>query len=108
MTLIGLAQPLGAHTLTLSITVDGTLKDGGRMSFAADEVKPTHPTKPLTIAQTLFNALVEGATYEADLTLDFGTTGRSGLEGQLQEMADRASEEISTRATFDRPIGGNS
>lgn len=103
--LSGLAQPLGAETLALSVTVGGTLKDGGTMNFAASEVRPSHPTRPLAIAQTVFNALAPGATYEADLVLGFGPAGRTGLETQLRALAESAPEGVSPSATFDRPAG---
>ncbi len=105
-TLLSLAQPLGADTLTLSVTVGGGLKDGGTLNFAASDLKPTHPTKPLSVAQTLFNALGEGASYEADLTLKFGPAGRTGLEEQLRTLAEGASEGVMFRATFEKPVGG--
>jgi Protein of unknown function (DUF499) len=104
--LLSLAQPLGAETITLSVMVSGTLKDSGSMNFAANDVKPSHPTRPLTIAQTIFNALESGASYEADLTLGFGTTGRTELEGQLRALTENAPEGISPRTLFERPIGG--
>lgn len=106
--LVGLSQPLGAETLSLSVTVSGELRDSGTISFAANELKPTHPTRPLQIAQTLFNALAEGATYEAELALRFGPAGRTGLEGQLQALAEAAPEGIIPRAQFDKPVGGGS
>jgi hypothetical protein len=102
--LTGLAQPLGAETLTLSVTVGGALKDGGTMNFAASKVKPSHPTQPLKTAQTAFNALAQGATYEADLALGFGAAGRTGLEGQLRAFAESAPEGVTPNATFDKPV----
>lgn len=106
--LLGLAQPLGAETLSLSGNVSGELKDSGMINFAASGLKPTHPTKPLTVAQTLFNAMVEDATYEAVLALDFGPLGRTGLEAQLHTLTESVPEGISIRATFDKPVGGKS
>jgi hypothetical protein len=105
-TLLSLAQPLGADTLMLSVTVGGGLKDGGTLNFAASDLKPTHPTKPLSVAQTLFNALGEGASYEADLTLKFGPAGRIGLEEQLRMLVEGASEGVMFRATFEKSVGG--
>lgn len=104
--LVGLSQPLGAESLALSVTVSGELKDHGTVSFSASELKPSHPTKPLQIAQILFNSLGEGLTYEAELTLRFGPAGRTGLEAPLQALAERAPEGIVPRAQFDRPVGG--
>lgn len=105
-TLVALAQPLGAETLSLTVTVGGPVKDGGTINFAANDLKPTHPTKPLAVAQTLHTALIEGAGYEADLALGFGVQGRSGLQAQLQALADRAGDSVTPRATFEKPVGG--
>ncbi|MBI2504759.1 MAG: hypothetical protein HYW07_16200, partial [Candidatus Latescibacteria bacterium] len=104
--LVALSQPLGAESLSLSMTVSGELKDSGTVSFAASELKPAHPTKPLQIAQTLFNALGEGATYEAALALLFGPAGRTGLEAQLKALSEYAPEGVTPRAQFDKPVGG--
>jgi len=100
--LSALAQPLGAEKLSLTVTVTGTLKDGGDISFQANDVKPTHPTKPLNMAQTLFNALAEG-DYEANLNLTFGAEGRIGMESQLKAIAESASDEVEPYAVFDKP-----
>ncbi|MBI3762079.1 MAG: hypothetical protein HY260_09495 [Chloroflexi bacterium] len=81
-TLMTLAQPIGADTISLSVSVSGNLKGGGLMNFFANDVKPNHPTRPLTTAQTVFTALIDGATYEAELTLGFSPP-RPGLAGQL-------------------------
>lgn len=105
-TLMALAQPLGAETLALNVTVSGAAKDGGTINFAANDLKPTHPTKPLAVAQTLHTALTEGATYEAVLALGFGGQGRMGLQAQLQVLAERAGDAVTPRATFEKPIGG--
>jgi hypothetical protein len=104
--LAGVVQPLGADTLTLSVNVGGSLKDGGSLNFAVTDLKPTHPTKPLTIAQTLFNALVEGSAYEADLALGFGKAGRTGLETSLRTLADGVPEGVTPRAIYEKPIKG--
>ena len=56
------------------------------VNFAASDVRPSHPIRPLAVAQTLFNALAVGATYEAQLALRFGADGRRGLEGQLRQV----------------------
>lgn len=103
--LSGLAQPLGSETIELSVTVGGMLRDGGTINFAANDLKPTHPTKPLAIAQTIFNALGEGATYDATLTLKFGPAGRTGLDTMLRALAADAPPGISPRALFEKPVG---
>ncbi len=101
-----LAQPLGAETISLTVTVSGTLRDGGMLNFTMNHVKPTHPTKPLTLSQTFFNALQEGSTYEVSLSLDFGPAGRTGLEEPLKQLAEQAPDDLSVKAKFDKPIGG--
>ena len=106
-TLTGLVQPLGAESLSLSVTVGGMLKEGGTINFAANDLKPNHPTKPLSIAQTLFNALGEGASYETDLVLHFGQDGRTGLEHQFKDLAENVPEGVMPRAVFEKPIMGD-
>jgi hypothetical protein len=104
--LISIAQPLGADQLSLSVTAGGNLRDGGMMNFAANDVKPTHPAKPLNVAQTVFNSLAEGGTFEADLKLTFGTAGRTGMMDMLQQAHDAAPDALSVQAKFDKPAGG--
>ena len=101
-TLLSLAQPISADTLSLSVSVSGVLKDGGMMNYAANDVKSNHPTRPLTIAQTIYNSLDNGATYEADLKLGF-SPARSGLADPLAKLREAAPEDISPRAEFDKP-----
>jgi hypothetical protein len=88
------------------VTVTGDLKEGGTLNFSAQNLKPTHPTKPLAIAQTLFNALGKEGTYEVELILRFGYSGRTGLEAQLRALSESADDDIKLRATFEKPLGG--
>jgi hypothetical protein len=104
-TLAGLAQPLGADSLSLSVTVGGNLKDIGRMNFAASDVSLNHPTKPLNTAQTIFNALSDGASYEVVLRLSFGSAGRTGMKDLLQCMRDNAADGVQIQARFDSASG---
>ncbi len=104
-TLLSLGQPLSADEVKISVTASGALKDGGNMSFAASNVKPTHPAKPLNVAQTVFNSLSEGSVYEAVLLLTFGSQGRTGLIEQLKELSEKAADNIRPSATFDKPMG---
>lgn len=104
-TLISLAPPLGADSIALSVSVTGRLKDGGAMSFAASDVKPNHPTKPLAVAQTIYNALDDPLQYEAVLALGFGAAGRTGLDSQLKDLGEGAPEDVSPWAQFDKPVG---
>jgi hypothetical protein len=105
--LLTLAQPLGAAGLSLEVSVEGPLKDGGAMRFLASEVKPTHPAKPLFTAQTIYNSIdAERVSYEATLSLNFGDGGRQALQALLQQAADKAPEEVSLEARFGKPGGG--
>jgi hypothetical protein len=107
--LLALAQPLGAAGLSLEVSVDGPLKDGGAMRFLASEVKPTHPAKPLFTAQTIYNSIdAERVSYEATLSLNFGDGGRQDLQALLQQAADKAPEEVTLEARFGKPGGGMS
>jgi hypothetical protein len=98
--LAGLAQPLGAESLKLGVTVGGDLKDGGSANFMASETRLNHPIKPLVMAQTVFNALADGSMYEATLTLGFGSVGRDGLSAALTNLRAQVPEGMSVRATF--------
>ena len=104
--LAGLALPLNADGLALDVTVGGEMKDGGNINFSASNAKATAATRPLSIAQTLFNGLADGGTYEAVLTLGFSAAGRSDLGGQLQMLAEAAGNDVEPSALFDRPTGG--
>lgn len=107
--LMGFAQPFGAESISLTVTVTGEVKDGGQMNFAVNDVKPTHPARPLQIAQVIFNSLAEGSSsYQADLCLKFGPTGRTDMESILRQVANVAPDGVTLRAIFDRPLGGTS
>lgn len=101
-TLAMIAQPLGADSLTVSISVSGEAKDGGSFNFSASDLKVNHPTKPLQIAQTLFNSLAEGCSYEATLALVF-KGGRTGLHPALENLQQSASTDVQPTALFDKP-----
>lgn len=104
--LSALIQPLGADSILLSVTSGGTLKDGGSINFAISGVKPTHPTKPLAIAQTVHNALGGSGSFEAEMKLLFAG-GRAGLSDQLKTVGDGCSEDITPFAVFAKKGGGN-
>ncbi|MFZ2055381.1 MAG: DUF499 domain-containing protein, partial [Candidatus Aminicenantales bacterium] len=103
--LLALAQPLGAETVMLSVSVDGALKDGGMAHFRMEDVKPTHSLKPLDIGQRVYTATGEGGNYETILSLGFGESGRTGLDSQFGKLAEDAPEGITFVAYFDKPVG---
>lgn len=98
--LASVAQPLGAESLLLTVTVGGSLKDGGNVNFLASGVRLGHPLKPLDIAQRLHTAAAEGAAYEAQLQLRFGSSGRSGLAEALRQAQGNAPEGVTVRGRF--------
>jgi len=106
--LANLAQPFGADSLNLSVAVGGQFKKAGSANFAANDVDLNHPTKPLHMAQTLFNAMQDGSMYEATLALDFGAEGRKDVIDRLKQLSEDAPEELRPEATFGKPIGGTS
>lgn len=101
--LAALAQPVGADSLSLDLTVSGTAKDGGQINFGVVGVKPNLAIRPLQVAQTIFNALADGASYEAMLTLSFGF-GRDGTLDQLSRLTEESPGGIEIEATFGAPV----
>src|SRR6185437_9573079 len=75
--LASVAQPFGAKSVTLTVNASGDLRTGGTMSYTADGVKLTHPSRPLETATLVANSLVDGSYFEATLLLSFGV-GREG------------------------------
>jgi hypothetical protein len=105
--LAALAQPLGADSLRYSLTVGENLRDGGSMNFSASDVKTTHATKPLEIAQRVGNALADGSTFEVELVLQFGPTSRSGMRSCLEQLDKDKPDELRINARFGKPDGGS-
>jgi len=106
--LLSLGAPLGADSLSLRVSTSGDLKDGGSVSFLADGLKPTHPIKPIALAQTVFTAMDQGASFEAVLTLTFNPPGRTGMQNALQSLVDAASDDLVLEANFDKPTRAGS
>lgn len=99
-TLAALAQPFGADQLSLDVTVSGELKSGGTASFEVRAAKQNSPVKPLENARTLFNAMLEGMAYGAQLSLFFKSPGRAGLQALLEAAAAKAGDDVAPSATF--------
>jgi hypothetical protein len=60
------------------------------MSYLAEGVKLTHPTRPLETATLVANALAATTGFEATVTLLFGAEGRQGLSPQLEQLEAHA------------------
>jgi hypothetical protein len=103
---LGLASSVGPDVLTLSVTAGGSLKDGGNIQLAIDDIKPSHPLKPLTIAATVINSINSGATYQAALTMLFNGDGRDGMADAIRKVKLDAPDGVSPKAKFGKPTGG--
>lgn len=103
--LASVAQPLGAESLALTVSVGGSLKDGGKINFLASDVRVGHPIKPLEIAQKLHTSASEGTHYEARLRLRFGASGRAGMRDALKQAQENAPDGVAVRGRFDRSGG---
>jgi len=101
--LLPLAVPLGAESLTLRVTVSGKVREGGSVNFLAEGVKPSHPLKPLVIAQTLFSSIGAEATFEVVLSLSFGAQGRKGMGDALKTLQESRPAGITVEAEFGKP-----
>jgi hypothetical protein len=77
-----------------TVSVGGNLKDGGKINFLASDVRLTHPIKPLGTARTIFKSVAEGASYEAQLRLRFGTLGQAGKSEALREVQASAPGDV--------------
>lgn len=99
--LLAVAQPFGARSLTLSLTASGSLKTGGEVRFAVDEVPHNHPLKPVERAEEFLRACREGTTTcEALLTLEFEPGGRRDTAPLFQRAQGEAGTEVRPEALF--------
>jgi hypothetical protein len=86
-----LAQPFGASSITLSVSVIGEAKSGGTMGLSIEGVKHNHPLKPLEIAGVIANSLTDSDSFEASLTLEF-ESGLLMAGDHLNALADRGDD----------------
>jgi Protein of unknown function (DUF499) len=103
--LASLAQPFGAESVTLTVSASGDVRTGGTMSYAADGVKLTHPSRPLETATLVANSLADGSYFEATLVLLFGE-GREGAGPQLAQLDEHAAD-VRVECEFGPPLRGN-
>jgi hypothetical protein len=99
-TLVSLAQPFGARLLSLSVTVGGALKDGGRVNFSAEDLKHNHPLAPIDVAAKLFRAMADTASFEASLELEFGDEGVKDAVSNLKRASNDVADGVSVSAVF--------
>ena len=75
------------------------------MSYAADGVKLTHPSRPLETATLVANSLADGSYFEATLLLSFGE-GRHGMGSQLAQLEEHAAD-VRVECEFGPPSRDN-
>jgi hypothetical protein len=102
--LLGLALPLNAPTLTATANVSGQVKEGGTVNFAVTNVKASHSLKPLETAATLWRTLGDGASFDASVTLEFGATGAADAAAKLEQAQALAASTIDVQAEFGDPL----
>jgi hypothetical protein len=83
---LGAATALGAPSVTIEADLAGDMKDGGKLGLRIGEAKVGAAIKPLTLAQTLGNALAPGGSVRVDVVLDFGPDGKPDLGAMLRSM----------------------
>ena len=83
---LGAVAPLGAPSVTIEADLAGDMKDGGKLGLRINEAKVGAAIKPLTLAQTLGNALAPSASVQVTVVLDFGLSGKPDLGAILRSM----------------------
>ena len=99
-----LAQPFGASSIMLSVSVAGEVKGGGTMGLNIEGVKHTHPTKPIDVATAIVNSLTTPDSFDASLALEF-EPGLLMAGDPLRALADHAGG-ITASCTFGASAGG--
>ncbi|WP_287359318.1 DUF499 domain-containing protein [Mesorhizobium sp.] len=97
---LGAAAPLGASTTIIEAELAGELKDGGKLSFSVADTKVSAAIKPLTMVQTLGNALAPGSSIRVTVVLGFGPEGKSDLGALLRTLAMQFPETATMEARF--------
>jgi hypothetical protein len=97
---LGAVSPLGATTVTIEAELTGELKDGGKLTVSVAETKVSAAIKPLTMAQTLGNALAAGSTIRVTVVLGFGKDGKPDLGSLLRGIFEQLPDAASIEARF--------
>ncbi|MGH7088167.1 MAG: hypothetical protein ACREFQ_04645, partial [Stellaceae bacterium] len=83
---LGAAAPLGAPSVMIEADLAGDMKDGGKLGLRIAEAKVGAAIKPLTLAQTLGNALASGGSVQVTVVLNFGPDGKPDLGAMIRSM----------------------
>lgn len=97
---LGAVQPLGAPSVQIDAELHGDLKDGGKLMFNVADSKVSAAIKPLTLAQTLGNALVPGSSIRVTVVLGFGPEGKADLGALLRSLEMQLPDNIGIEAQF--------
>jgi hypothetical protein len=97
---LGAASPLGASDITIEAELTGDMKDGGKLSFSVAETKVASAIKPLTMAQTLGNALAPGSSIRVTVVLGFGKDGKADLGAILRSLFMQLPDTSTIEARF--------
>jgi hypothetical protein len=100
-----LAQPFGASSITLTVSVAGDVKGGGTMGLSIEGVKHNHPLKPIDVASAVANSLTSPDSFEASLTLEF-QPGLLMAGSHLKALADRGND-LRVSCRFGPSAGGD-
>ena len=99
-TLANIAQPFGSQSLTLSVSLLGSLKDGGNGYFMVSNVKANGVLKPLDTAAMLMRAMTDEAQLEVQLDLAFGDGGLTDAAPKIMQAEATASDGVTLEAFF--------
>ena len=97
---LGAASPLGAAEIAIEADLTGDMKDGGKLTFSVAETKVASAIKPLTMAQTLGNALAPGSSIRVTLVLGFGKDGKADLGAILRSLFMQLPDTATIEARF--------
>ncbi|MFZ4411205.1 MAG: hypothetical protein ACOYOH_27950, partial [Paracraurococcus sp.] len=97
---LGAASPLGAAEITIEAELTGDMKDGGKLTFSVAETKVAAAIKPLTMAQTLGNALAPGSSIRVTVVLGFGKDGKADLGASLRSLFMQLPDTATIEARF--------
>lgn len=97
---LGAASPLGATDITIEAELTGDMKDGGKLAFSVAETKVAAAIKPLTMAQTLGNALAPGSSIRVTVVFGFGKDGKADLGALLRSLFMQLPDTATIEARF--------
>ena len=97
---LGAAQLLGASEVMIDADLAGSMKDGGMLAFRVTDTRVSAAVKPLTIAQTLGNALAAGSVITVAVVLGFGADGKADLGVMLRSVITQLPEGATIEARF--------